>query len=936
MKRILFAMAVFLVAFVARAVTPAFQDYSNGTMMYAFPYDANRTGVSVQVRPKADPSAPWATLNGSFSRWNSYSVWTFKTNFVAPLSVQIADVTSSGTGAYDVADDAVCTIAIAGTTLASTSGNPFNGLFDSAESNCAGRDFGRVRRIGKIRYIFRFDSGATTFDSRWGNSVFEIASDASFSDARTVATVTADGYSIARMQEIEFSPPLETRYIRHRSTQGNPAYSSLCECEFISPDLPELPDPTFEPYSPWQTNLIVNWTIPPVYGQLSNVLERARNADGPWTAVTPWHFAGETFAYTDTATKVSLKYCYRVRAYCGIEAYYGQEMLSVVGERYRMRCLERDPADPTVRYPSTVILLDSGESGPGSKGNAFDGNLSNYSESTASSAKIHLGLDFGEPCYFGEVWYKWRPGQSDRAKNCQVWGSNDSENPLADPVALTDGFVCTSETGCGARTAFSPEATAYRYLYAYKNAAWYGNMAEMSFFGWTDADREASGEPKMPQSISALNGEALGDVDLTWGTSVNVLRYDLQCRTKGSSEWSAVKTGLAASSLGCEVTGLTADKWYEFRLAGYDVEENVVYSPTCEVYVYQLVPGAGTGLKSVLYGAQNVLHIATEPTVEVGIWTNVNVDLASGTLFTNASHSTAWVNLLGRIIVPRDGNYTFTLETAGTDGACCSLDGVMKVASGVTAGAQNFTCALTAGEHDFYIGHNAASTRKFLRFRWALANVWGSRVVPTSQFVPAGDADVAPFLPSSFEGWTCSLPPAGVSPTPYVKFLGPGWYETRGAGADFGTGSCVLMTKSVRGPFTFDLEIGVQNGNAGIFVTDDKGNWANCIALIRSSACGMKGNKGDLWSPAWRWESIGACQRLERLPDKTLNFYMKKTTDKEWTLMHTVTQGLWSAKSIDLTGRRLRVGFHTYWSTGATTIRNLRLKAQRGLYLFVR
>ena len=80
--------------------------------------------------------------------------------------------------------------------------------------------------------------------------------------------------------------------------------------------------------------------------------------------------------------------------------------------------------------------------------------------------------------------------------------------------------------------------------------------------------------------------------------------------------------------------------------------------------------------------------------------------------------------------------------------------------------------------------------------------------------------------------------------------------ELRGSENDFSLGNSTLMTRLVRGPFILDL---------------------------------------DIWSPAWSLSSA-TCQRLERLADKTLNFYMKTRTETEWTLVQTLPQVSWAGR----------------------------------------
>lgn len=941
MKKFYLTLLFIYAALYSHAIEPVFQTYANGSIMYAFNYNANRTGIIVEVRDANDANAPWTQLSGTFTKnWNSgslYAHWTFTTNFSNRLAARIAETTSEGQGEFHDVDDIISTFSTKGTLLTSDSSRgpaAFDGKLNVVDTTYTGYDFGSIKRISKIRYIFRFDVGIFRWESRWVNSTFQTASDSSFSDATTIATITKDGYSIDHMNEITFEPPLETRYIRHYAKSG---FSSLSECEFISPDMQyQFPAPKIDDYTFHQTNLVLSWSIPAMYAQLSNVVERARSADGPWTEVSRVFLPGETMCYTDLTAKVGLKYYYRVRAYCGHINYYGHEMISQIASRYRMRCLERDLSNPTQLYENVVILREPGDSNDtyAKKKYAFDGNpnnsnvAGNFPDINVNGGKVHLGLDFPSPCYLGAVWYSGRINILDRVNYVKVFGSNDSTAPTEAPTTLTGAFLCNSTTGTGVTYALNPEKQSYRYLYAWKeNSAWYGNIAEMCFFGWTIQDIIATGEPFAPQDISALNTDEKGSVEVAWGDGANITSYDITYRVEGEEEWATAQTGISTEAHSHTIHGLETGKWYEIRLVGHG-EEYDVFSPTCKVYVYQLIPGNGTGIRAILYGAQDELHISTEPTIETHLYEKAEIDQESGTLFTSASHQKAWVFMHGKLIVPLDGNYTFKIDTQGSDGFTFHLDDSVRIPYGSSSRIHTITLSLTAGEHKLYIGYDSKNVHKFLRFSWALENVWAFKTVPTSQLIPASDEDIAAYLPASFEGFRCSFPTLCTTCVPHAKHIGPGKFEIKGNNSDFqSTGVLTALTKLVRGPFVFDIDVTASGGRTGIFVSDENGAFENTLVYIfTGTSRGLKGKKGDLLSPAWS-DVPYQCQRLERKEDKTINFYMKRRDSETWTLLHTIPNGKWPEKGIDLSGRKLRIGVHNFLNSGTpAVIQNIQLK----------
>ena len=257
------------VSFGASAVKPAFQDYANGHMMLAFTYDADVTGFAVQV--KGSGETEWSgNLAGNFTKTlekkTNFSSWTYPTNFVGSLSVRVAMITEEGTGEFEEINSMTPNLTLSGTALSSstTSGyaaRAFNGEFDVADTTWIGMDFGAVRRISKIRYIFRFGEGILAWTSRWGNSKFQISDDPSFSVVSNIATVSTSGYVIDNMREFTFDPPIETRCVRHYASSG---FSSLAEMEIVTPDLVIQPKLTVRCRNTSDFYPLATWTIDPL------------------------------------------------------------------------------------------------------------------------------------------------------------------------------------------------------------------------------------------------------------------------------------------------------------------------------------------------------------------------------------------------------------------------------------------------------------------------------------------------------------------------------------------------------------------------------------------------------------------------------------------------------------------------------------------------
>ena len=99
-------------------------------------------------------------------------------------------------------------------------------------------------------------------------------------------------------------------------------------------------------------------------------------------------------------------------------------------------------------------------------------------------------------------------------------------------------------------TSIPGEGARFWFLYANSssrayNSPFYGNVAELMFFGWTAADKAAAPVVSSPTSITFARGAAGPTVSWTAGNHVEA--YTLKRRPRGETEWTDVTTVPAAT-----------------------------------------------------------------------------------------------------------------------------------------------------------------------------------------------------------------------------------------------------------------------------------------------------------------------------------------------------------------------------------------------------
>ncbi len=413
----------------------------------------------------------------------------------------------------------------------------------------------------------------------------------------------------------------------------------------------------FVPYSAAETNVwpIVTATYP--YGVDSAAIEIGRRVDGDFEAVKSVTSPdGTPFSYTNLECKVGQTRYYRLKTVTG-----GSVYTSTPKKFTRFRWLERGPETPSAVRSGYSIIAGTSDNAK----RPFNGTTSEPKDSVSP-----CGINFNEQVYVAGVRYYPRPSWAARLSSRYTYASaTASDYSAGTKTPITPFLYCASEKWYW----YDSEDIDSPYQYVYISPS-NGSIGEMEIFGWTAADIAAAADPFFPTELTAINGDAAGKVVLAWGGGLNLDSYSVQYRQQGYEGWTTAVNGLAVDVESYELSGLEMNTTYEFRVVGHAGAESGT-SPTASVYVYQLVPGAGTGLNTLLYGPIDSRNLGQRFCFEQRLSPTVDVHRASGSLFSTTNLASAMVIYRGKIILPLAGKYTFTAVVEGSDGSALYIDG---------------------------------------------------------------------------------------------------------------------------------------------------------------------------------------------------------------------------------------------------------------------
>lgn len=635
-------------------------------------------------------------------------------------------------------------------------------------------DYGGTYFISGLRVIPRLYLSDRVIGAR-----IEVSDNADMSNAQTVIASTSQAYNGTTAEAVDWAFPeaVQGRYVRITAATSE-KWIDFCELEAYS-DRPDANDfsvtvgqsaynsaaPKIRMSAPWAG--VDSWTI-----------ERAFSSEGPWTLVTT--DADSSGEFVDSASlTVAATYFYRVRFLSRKKNGDPVEITPSAVSYVYTKSLERDWATPTALYNGVSILFDCQANNPTYPTvRAFDGNLGGNFVATTDNPLI--GLDLGQSYHLTDAWVLSRPSGYGINTPISFWGANETPTNTPAKQAVDDPHYTelsrNAEPGGGVFNHWyefpvaNPSAASYRYAFIHKNAAdaatqnW-GNVIEVAFYGYDDADAAAA-QLIAPEQLTAVR--TASGIQLAWTPGHNVTGYVLERRSGAEGPWTELDSfGLNEFGM-TDTTEKTTGTCYFYRVR---VTENAVtkYSPIASVCWY--VAGDGTGLLAT-YSAPVPVG-SCNPAVEVlgsETVTEINVAKAAAEAVYGTTADNVLVAWKGKLIVPFAGDYTF--EADASDGFMLELDGDVKLAQNLSQGGNDTSVcsvlndwkstggavttrtraayALTAGEHQIRAWWNPSTGAKSCVLKWALPGEITCTVIPVTQFKPAASVDPETY---GAEGW---------------------------------------------------------------------------------------------------------------------------------------------------------------------------------------
>lgn len=833
------------------------EPYQNavGNGGYFTPSSTKLSGITYEFQMKGPNDAEFTDVSPSATTTfdianRCFYCWALDTNYVGSATVRVRAKNGDGeVSDWVESEPLAATVRVTGTLICSdgtdtgdySAKNAFDGRIatlvdewsNDGKKRYTGYLFDKPTRIKGIRYMARLDHTFWYTRTRFQGSCFQIASDATFSDATTVHTVADDYVDLTRMTEVTFDEPVTCTAIRHYKEAASGEQSA--EIEYIPADPPYVPAATVAASDLTNFYPVVTWTMPEgVWSACA--LEVATQAAGPFTTVAGTAHVpadGATFTYTNTVALVGVPLYYRVTATCSHPNFKDATFTSSTLAFTRSRRLDRNWGAETALLDGVTVLPDTnGVMQTELKDHTlcFDGDTSTFVDQGSSSPiRPVIGLKFASPAHVVGFGYICRNDNwcHERIKNARLYAANDTPE-LLDRVVVSGNPTQSSQDTTfyykACDTVLGTGALCY-FLYRDEGAKFNGNVAEVMFFGWTDADVEAAGTVTAPAEVTfARDGAGLA---LTWSRGGNATGYRVERRVRGTDDWTTVGTTGADARTLTDATVATAV--YEYRVVTLGVGGA---EATSETFTYRFyVPGNGTGLSGVVmwpYGensarpTQRANEVARGPEA-------VNLALAAdaplGEGVTDAVAHLAWE---GKIVAPFDGAYTFTLDTDAGGAVFIDRSTVVNSWRGGATSASGAT-TLSAGEHririDYRTNENGAERKCVLRWSGPVED----EIVPASQLLPAETPPSA-----KVGGFTVQV--YGQSTASLVYENGSGIYAINGAKDELTTLDQGLNATALLKPWSgrFDCSFDAyptSNGRSGVIFQNADGAYIICYVM---------------------------------------------------------------------------------------------------------
>ena len=904
--------------------------YINGAMNIAVEY---RAGTSYEVEMQAEGEEDWARISGTVDKFDKNSIvracWYRQTNYVGTASFRIRAVVDGAASEWVDCGAHKATLACVGTQIgrvgAASLNSAFDGRFatwidatgDNGDDKWAGYLFDEAVRIRTLRFLPRLDH--MRLPDRYRNSLFQSAADASFSDAQTIYTVPADFSDVSKVTEVTFDPPVSARAFRHWKSKGG--YEQTAELEFISVEMPLKPALKVDISDTTNFYPVLSWSFPDARFACSTCrLERANSPEGPWMPVTAWlDPAVDTLCVTNTeGVYVGQSLYYRVAAVTRHPDYAGETVHSAALPYTRMRRIDRSWDDEAHLFSGLSVMPFTNGLAHADLGRAFDGNTATFPDLHQDTAwRVGpVGLDFGANAWVGAFGYVCRNDNSCyyRVRNTTFYCASGDDVELRDKVACSGPITRASQdttfyyqpvTAC-------PDAGARCWFLFANSMDFCCNVAELAFFGWTQADLDQIPVLQAPTRLAfARNGRR---IVLSWGASALATGYEVQRRQRGAETWQDLASGITGLTYADEQDEAVETAAYEYRVVARNDEGETAASAALSVYYYR--PGSGTGLQGAVwwpYAPDSNGLDQTRNVVPLGVGV-VDVARPAGEDLVPGVASGARYVWDGTLTCPADGTYTFDVES--DDGALVRVGGVTAANAAAANPSGNIT--LTAGTHTIHVEYRCTKTDGVRTCRLYWTGPMAREPIPASQLAPAAETPQP-----EVDGWKVYA--FGQDILNVVERPEPGVYRFASGKSEYGgarTGVHYLfMCQDWRG--SFDVSASFKTGYLsamGILMRDAEGNmyWVRLRrasdGVLRYGVWGMR--------PGETERSVVAEDTVVGFRQPTLPFYLRLVRDgaaftafcrekasEDWTSFATWTD--------DAFPRAAAVGFMTSGCGGA-------------------
>ena len=453
------------------------------------------------------------TDNGS----NRFDAYYLATNWPGSASFRIANVDGAGVRTYASVGDFTASIfvkPVAYPVDTYNSGKPGSNMMDGNVATCSDAvsqgsgmlvvfDMGAERTVGAVRWVHqRFKSKL----ERINNAVLEYSDSTNFTDnVTTVFTfpAAADPFPAmyGKVYEQVLDTPVRARYFRYRPTNGS--YGSIAELELVAGSLAETINAPDWSYTDITNCFPVLTGHPDARFAVSSILQRATSADGVFRNVGNWVLGSADVVFTNDLDRVGKLGYYRLYTVAEHPAYAPQSVCGPSVLAARGRRLDRNWDDETsLLHGVSVMAPYTNESSNlqrdiGYAAKTFDGDASTFPDlyPPDGSKNPAVGLDFGVAnVHVAGVRVFPRETLEDRINYTQLHIGTASD--MSDGTAVFN-FTRQFTRGTYKIAYFSidPNLEPCRYVWmkSGQGNGWYGNVAELQIFGWTDEDtRKAS------------------------------------------------------------------------------------------------------------------------------------------------------------------------------------------------------------------------------------------------------------------------------------------------------------------------------------------------------------------------------------------------------------------------------------------------------------